>query len=78
MDIVEIIWTDAATTTHEGLLVDAAEETCMEAQSVGYLVKKSKELVTLAMTQFPREKTGKFFYHIPRGMIKEIRKLGGV
>lgn len=75
MDIVEVTWIDAATTTHEELLINVERETCMVAQSVGYLVKKSKELVTLAMTQFPEEKTGKFFYHIPRGMIKEIRRL---
>ena len=75
MDIVEVTWIDAATTTHEGLLIDAERETCMLATSVGYLVKKSKELVTLVMTQFPEEKSGKFFYHIPRGMVESIRKL---
>ena len=78
MDIVEVEWIDAATTTHELSLDQAREQTCMPARSVGYLISNNKERVVLAMTEFTEAGDVKFLHNIPKGMIKKIKKLGKV
>ena len=79
MDIVEVIWLDAQEET-EMLVLEAAEgQTPIPARTVGFLVKNSKDCVVVSASVFgegePDENVYRSTWTIPKGCIKEIRKL---
>jgi len=87
MDIVEIIWKDAAYSCGGTMVIEEAIKfPAAPAFTFGALIKQDKEEIILAMTVFGGYQTAegdiprayKLFWTIPAGCIKEIRKLGEV
>lgn len=85
MDIVEVEWLDATTCPHNTHSLEEAQVhagAC--AKTVGYVLKEDDEIIVLAMTHFydtplppteVAEEGYKFIWSIPKGCIKEIKRI---
>lgn len=80
LELVEVIWVDAALdSTHTGDLEDPASALKfggrLECSDVGYLIRKDRKEVVLAVGICRADNTYRHSNTIPRGWIKKITSL---
>ena len=78
MEIVEVEWFDAQEETDALTLEEAKRQEPFPVKSVGFLIKKDKKKVIIALSCFHPDSSKEFFrsvWTIPKGMVKNIRRL---
>jgi len=74
--IVEVEWFDAQSGIGSSIEVDEADDLePVLTHSVGYLLRKDKEVVVLGFMLFDYNQTFKHWQMIPRDMVRKIRIL---
>ena len=72
--LVEVSWTDACGYSHWHSRQEALEHDLMPAKSVGYLVRRTKDMISITQTQTPEGGRSNTLA-IPSRWIQRIRKL---
>ena len=74
--LLEVSWTDASGFAHWHSAREALEHTTIPARSIGYLVQRTKDFISITQTQTPGPEGGRAnTLSIPSKWISKIRKL---